>query len=154
MNIDRRHLGLPALALGLLSAASGFVPRAFALSADEEAVAKRLEAYRVAALARDAKALDPLIAPELSYSHSGARVEDKATFIAGATSTKSKALSLEYKDPAIHVVGDVAIVRYHLVAENESVPDGKKTSPNLHVLMIWQKQGGEWKLLARASTAL
>ena len=37
MNIDRRQLALPALAIGLL----GIVP-AFAGSADEEAVAKSL----------------------------------------------------------------------------------------------------------------
>ena len=38
MKIDRRYLMLPALALGLLTAVS-----AFALTADEEAVAKRVE---------------------------------------------------------------------------------------------------------------
>ena len=80
MKIDRRHLLLPALALGLLTA----VP-AFALSAEEEAVAKRVEAFRTAQIAQDAKALDELSAPELSYSHSDARVEDKAAFIKNAT---------------------------------------------------------------------
>ena len=92
MKIDRRHLVLPALALGLLAAVS-----AFALSAEEEAVAKRVEAFRTAQIAQDAKALDELTAPELSYSHSDAHVEDKATFIKNATSGKSKTLSLQYK---------------------------------------------------------
>ena len=41
MNIDRRNLVLPALAIGLL----GLVP-AVAASADEEAVAKKVEAFR------------------------------------------------------------------------------------------------------------
>ena len=149
MKIDRRHLVLPALALGLLAA----VP-AFALSAAEEAVAKRVEAFRTAQIAQDAKALGELTAPELSYSHSDARVEDKATFIANATSGKSKTLSLQYKDPAIRVVGDVAIVRFHWIGESEAVADGKKSSTNLHILMNWQKQAGTWKLLTRASTKL
>jgi ketosteroid isomerase-like protein len=39
-------------------------------------------------------------------------------------------------------------------AKSESLPDGKKSATNLHVLTIWQKQGGEWKLLARVSTRL
>jgi ketosteroid isomerase-like protein len=149
MKIDRRHLMLPALALGLLAAVS-----AFALSAEEEAVAKRVEAFRTAQIAQDAKALDELAAPELSYSHSDARVEDKATFIKNATSGKSKTLSLQYEDPTIRVVGDVAIVRFHWISESEAVADGKKSSTNLHILMNWQKQAGTWKLLTRASTKL
>ena len=149
MKIDRRYLMLPALAFGLLAAVS-----AFALSADEEAVAKRVEAFRTAQIAQDAKALDELAAPELSYSHSDARVEDKAIFIKNATSGKSKTLSLQYKDPTIRVVGDVAIVRFHWIGESEAVADGKKSSTDLHILMNWQKQAGTWKLLTRASTKL
>jgi ketosteroid isomerase-like protein len=154
MNIDRRHLGLPALAAGLLVAIPAFAPRAFALSADEQAVAKNLEAFRAAQAAQDAKVLDSLTASELSYSHSDAHIEDKATFIKNATSGKSKSISLEYKDPTIRVVGDVAIVRFHWVAESEAVADGKHSSTNLAILMTWQKQGGHWKLLNRASTKL
>ena len=147
MKIDRRHLVLPALVL--LAAVS-----ASALSAEDEAVAKRVEAFRTAQIAQDAKALDELTAPELSYSHSDARVEDKAIFIKNATSGKSKTLSLQYKDPTIRVVGDVAIVRFHWIGESEAVADGKKSSTNLHILMNWQKQAGTWKLLTRASTKL
>jgi hypothetical protein len=149
MNIDRRRLVLPALAVGLL----GVVP-ALATSADEEAVAKSVEAFRLAQVAADPKAFDALCAAELSYSHSDGRVEDKATFIANATNGKSKFLSLAYQDPKIRVVGTAAIVRFHWVAESESVADGKKSATNLHILMNWQKQGADWKLLSRASTKL
>jgi ketosteroid isomerase-like protein len=90
----------------------------------------------------------------LSYSHSDAHIEDKATFIKNATAGTSKFVALEYKDPTIRVVGDTAIVRFHWIGESETIPDGKKSSTNLHILMIWQKQGGDWKLLARASTKL
>ena len=149
MDIDRRSLALPALAIGLL----GVLP-AFADSADEAAVAKSLEAFRVAQVAADPKAFDPLCAPELSYSHSDGRVEDKAAFIANATNGKSKWLSLKYEDPKIRVVGNAAIVRFHWLGEQEAVADGKKSATNLHILMNWQKQGADWKLLTRASTKL
>ena len=149
MNIDRRQLALPALAIGLL----GIAP-AFAASADEEAVAKNVEAFRAAQVAADAKALDALCAAELSYSHSDARVEDKATFIANATNGKSKWLSLLYENPTIRIVGPAAIVRFHWLGEAEAVADGKKSSTNLHILMNWQKQGADWKLLSRAATKL
>jgi hypothetical protein len=149
MQIDRRQLLLPALAVGIV----GIVP-ALAASPEEEQVAKAVEAFRLAQINADAKTLDALCAAELSYSHSDARVEDKATFIANATDGKSKFLSLEYRDPQIRVVGPAAIVRFHWVSEIESTADGKKTNINLHVLMNWQKQGTDWKLLSRASTKL
>ena len=148
MNLDRRQLALPVLAVGLL----GVVP-AFA-GADEEAVSKNVEAFRAAQFAADAKTLDGLCAAELSYSHSDARIEDKATFIDNATNGKSKWLSLEYQDVSIRVVGPAAIVRFHWVGESEAAADGKKSATNLHVLMNWQKQGADWKLLSRASTKL
>ena len=154
MNISRRHLTGPLPVLGLIALNLLGTTAAQALSADEEAVAKRLEAFRTAQLAADATALEGLCAPELSYSHSDGHIEDKATFIKNATSGKSKMLSLAYQDPSIRIVGDVAIVRFHWLGESESVPDGKKSSTNLHILMNWQKQGGEWKLLSRASTKL
>ena len=146
MNIDRRHLVLPALAVGVLR-----VVPTLAGSSEEDAVAKSVEAFRVAQITADAKAFDALCAAELSYSHSDGRVEDKAAFI---TNGKSKFLSLEYLDPQIRVVGPAAIVRFHWMAQSESVPDGKKSNTNLHILMNWQKQGGDWKLLSRASTKL
>jgi hypothetical protein len=105
-------------------------------------------------VAADAKAFDALCAAELSYSHSSGRVEDKATFIANATNGKTKFLSLEYKEPQIRVVGPAAIVRFHWVGESETVADGKKNATDLHILMNWQKQGADWKLLSRAATKL
>ena len=149
MQIDRRQLALPALAIGLL----GIAP-AFAISADEDAVAKNVEAFRVAQFTLDAKGLDVLCAAELSYGHSDARVEDKATFIANATNRKTKFLSLAYQDPKIRVVGTAAIVRFNWVSESEAIADGKKSATKLHILMNWQKQGADWKLLSRAATKL
>ena len=148
MNINRRQLALPALAIGLLGAVPAFA------GADEDAVTKNVEAFRAAQFAADAKTLEGLCAPELSYSHSDGRVEDKASFVANATDGKSKFISLAYQDLSVRVVGSSAIVRFHWVGESQSVPDGKKSSTNLHILMNWQKQGADWKLLSRGSTKL
>ena len=148
MNIDRRQLALPVLAIGLLGAVPAFA------AGDEDAVTKNVEAFRAAQFAADAKTLDGLCAAELSYSHSDGRVEDKATFIANATDGKSKFLSLAYQDLNVRVVGNAAIVRFHWLGESQSAADGKKANTNLHILMNWQKQGADWKLLSRASTKL
>jgi len=149
MNVDRRQLAaLPALAIGLLSVTPVFA------GADEDAVAKNLEAFRAAQASANAEILASLCAAELSYSHSSGVVEDKATFVANATNGKSRWLSLNYENPTIRVVGPAAIVRFHWLGEAEAVPDGKKSSTSLHILMNWQKQWTEWKLLSRAATKL
>ena len=148
MDIDRRQLALPVLAIGLLGAMPAFA------GADEDAVTKNLEAFRAAQASANAEILASLCAAELSYSHSSGVVEDKATFVANATNGKSKWLSLVYENPSIRAVGPVAIVRFHWLGEAESVPEGKKSSTNLHILMNWVKQGSDWKLLSRAATKL
>ncbi|UPT98080.1 nuclear transport factor 2 family protein [Bradyrhizobium barranii subsp. apii] len=149
MTINRRDLALSTLAVSALA-----LTPALAASADEEAVAKKVEAFRLAQIAADPKALGALCADEVSYSHSNGKVEDKATFVTNATDGKSKFLSIEYKDPTIKVVGPAAIVRFHWMGEQEMAADGKKVSTNLHILMNWQKQGDDWKLLSRAATKL
>ena len=147
MDIDRRLLTGVALAMAATPA--------FAASSDASAaVAKRLEAFRAAQAAQDAKTLESLCANELSYSHSDAHIEDKPTFVKNATDPKSKVLSLEYRDPWIRVVGDTALVRFHWVGKSQTVADNKISDTNLHVLQVWQKQRGQWKLLARCSTKL
>jgi ketosteroid isomerase-like protein len=147
MDIDRRGLILPALALGLL----GTVP-AFA-GADEDAVLKNVEAFRAAQAAGNAEALVSLLAEELSYSHSNAKIDTKASLLDGVAKANYKWTSLEYKDPTVRIVGPAAIVRFNFVGEQEFT-DGKKTPQNLAILMNWQKQGSDWKLLSRAATKL
>ena len=153
MNINRRMLILPALALGLLGMIPGSVVPAFA-GADEDAIAKNLETFRAAQAAGKAEGLASICAEELSYSHSNGAVDDKATLLAGITNANYKWTSLEYKNPTIRVVGPAAIVRFNFVGEQEFTADGKKVPQNLHILMNWQKQGTEWKLLSRAATRL
>ena len=150
MNIDRRQLALPALAIGLVSMIPGI---AFA-GADEDAIAKHVEAFRVAQAAGNADGIAPLCAEELSYSHSSGAVDDKASLLAGVKNAKYKWTSLEYKNPTVRVVGPAAIVRFNFVGEQEFAADGKKVPQNLAILMNWQKQGSDWKLLSRSATKL
>jgi ketosteroid isomerase-like protein len=147
MQIDRRQFALPALALGVLTALPAFA------GADEDAVLKNVEAFRAAQAAGNAEALVSLLAEDLSYSHSNAKVDTKASLLDGVAKANYKWTSLEYKDPTVKIVGPAAIVRFNFVGEQEFT-DGKKTPQNLHILMNWQKQGSDWKLLSRAATKL
>jgi hypothetical protein len=148
MNITRRHLavaGTLALGgLGLLRSSS-----AVAESADEAAVAQAVEALRKAILAQEKTQLEALCADQLSYGHSDGRVENKAKFIDGVMTRKAILKSLTLSDHTIAIVGTDAIARHTWASESEA--DGKLTSTKIGVLQVWQKQGGNWKLLARQS---
>jgi hypothetical protein len=146
MHITRRYLTMAgALALGSVGLwRSSLV---VAASADEAAVAQAVEALRKAILEQDKTTLEALTAEQLSYGHSGGRVETKAQFIEGVMNRKSLLKSLTLSDHTIAIVGNDAIARHTWASESET--DGKPTSTKIGVLQVWQKQGGTWKLLAR-----
>jgi ketosteroid isomerase-like protein len=136
------------LALGSTS----LIGSARAEGGDEAAVKKTVEELKAAYLAKDKAKLETLTLPQLSYSHSDGRIEDKAKFIDGVMNRKATVKSLEYPDLTVQVVGDTAIVRHLWVSQSEL--DGKVTDTKIAVMQILKKQDGGWKLLARSSQRL
>jgi ketosteroid isomerase-like protein len=55
--------------------------------------------------------------------------------------------SIEFPELKVAVVGNNAVARHLYVSESEM--DGKPNSVKIGVLQVWQKQDGNWKLLAR-----
>ncbi|MFI5220421.1 MAG: nuclear transport factor 2 family protein [Bacteroidia bacterium] len=118
-----------------------------AQSSDENAVAGRVEALRKAMIAADKIALEGLVAEELSYGHSSGLVEDKAAFVDQFVTGKTVFKTITLSDQTIKIAGKVAIVRHHLTGDtNNNNVAGKA---DIIILLIWQKQKGQWKLLAR-----
>ena len=148
MELSRRDLaaaGALAVAFGVTS----LIGPALAELGDEAAVKKAVEDMRTAYIKQDKAALEAMTMPQLTYSHSSGRIEDKAQFIKGVMDRKSTLKSLEFPDLTIHVVGDVAIARHLLVQESEL--DGKTTNIKIGIIQVYKKQDGGWKLLARAA---
>jgi hypothetical protein len=149
MKLSRRHLAaVGALALG----APALVRSARAQSADEAAVKKVVEELRTAVIKQDKAKLGALTLAQLSYSHSSAVLQNKAEFIDGVMTRKATVKSLEWPEMTVQIVGPNGIVRHLWVSETEL--DGKTTNTKIGVMQVWQKQGGGWKLLARASWKL
>jgi hypothetical protein len=149
MNLTRRDLA--AAGVLALSSTTLIVP-AMAATGDDEAVKQAVEAMRKAILTQDKPKLETLTAEQLSYSHSDARLEDKAKFIDGVMTRKAVIKSIDFPDLTVAIVGNNAIVRHLWVSESEL--DGKVTNTKIGVLQVWQKQDSGWKLLARASFRL
>jgi hypothetical protein len=149
MNLTRRDLAAAGvLALG----STTLIVPAMAATGDDEAVKQAVDALRKAILTQDKAKLETLTADQLSYSHSDARVEDKAKFIDGVMTRKAVVKSIDFPDITVAIVGNNAIVRHLWVSESEL--DGKVTNTKIGVLQVWQKQDSGWKLLARAAYRL
>lgn len=119
-----------------------------AQSVDEKAVAAALETLRANLLRPDKAALEGLASDDLTYGHSTALIEDKAAFVDDLVSGKSKFTRLDITNQTIHVTGDIALVRHQFNA------DVNGNTVNLGVLLVWRKEHGSWKLLARQAFKL
>lgn len=141
----KRRLNLATLGLAALLA---WGPGVHAQGvSDEEAVGAAVERLRLAMIDPDRAALDKLVADELSYGHSGGRVDTKASFIGDLMSAKSDFVSIELTAQSVRVVGDVALVRHRLTGA--TLDQGKPGQVDLHVLLVWHRHDGQWRLLAR-----
>jgi hypothetical protein len=116
-------------------------------AASGPAVAAAAEKLRVAMIDPTPAALNALVADELSYGHSGGKVDTKASFISDLMDKKSDFVTIAITDQTINVVDNVAIVRHTLTADTND--SGKPGKVSIKILGIWQKQGSDWKLLAR-----
>jgi len=121
-------------------------------AADEAAVKAAVEEMKVAYLKQDKAKLQAMTLPQLTYSHSDARIQDREQFISGVMDRKATVKSLEYPDMTVQISGNTAIVRHLWVSETEL--DGKVTNTKIGVMQVWQKQDDGWKLLARSSYKL
>src|SRR6516162_627620 len=146
MEITRRHLAAAgALALGMSSLLHS--NPSVAGTADEAAVDKAVEALRKALMEKYKTQLQQLAADQLSYGHSSGKVQTKAEFVDGVMTSKAYLRSLTFPELSVAVAGDAAIVRH--LYESEMETDGKPTNVKIGALQVWQKQDGNWKLLAR-----
>jgi ketosteroid isomerase-like protein len=137
----------------LLSFLACFSIKNTAQTKGEKAVAEAVETLRKAMVDGDGKALTAIAADELSYGHSSGTIEDKAKFVEAFTSGKSDFVKIDLSEQTIKVAGKTAIVRHNLLGETKNAGQAPGTI-KIHVMTIWQKQSGSWKLLARQAVKI
>ena len=99
MHVTRRHLAAGALALAALPTIVPTIARAE--SADEAAVAKAVDDLNKAMIAADKAKLEALTADQLSYGHSGGRIETKKEFIDVVAGKKTTYKSITISEPKV-----------------------------------------------------
>lgn len=114
---------------------------------DEKAVSAAVEALRKAMVDPDKATLEKLTLPQLSYGHSNGMIQNQTEFVEALTSKQSDFVTINLSEQSIKVVDRTAIVRHLLSADTND--GGKPGHVNLSILLVWQKEKGEWRLLAR-----
>jgi ketosteroid isomerase-like protein len=123
-----------------------------AQSKDEQLMTARVEQLRMAMINGDRTALENLVAEKLSYGHSSGQIDDKNKFIEKLVSGASDFVSIVLTEQTVSISEKVAIVRHILTAKTND--GGKPGDVHIRVLLIWQKQKGDWKLLARQAVKI
>lgn len=113
----------------------------------ENAVAAAVEQLRQAMIDADQSKLESLVSDQLSYGHSSGVIDDKKTFVDKIVTGKSDFVSIDLSEQTITVSDKTAIVRHLFKAKTND--GGKPGEVQLRIMLVWQKQKGGWKLLAR-----
>lgn len=118
----------------------------------EKKMADAVEQLRKAMIDADKAALEELVMDKLSYGHSSGHIDDKKEFVEKLVSGRSDFVSIDLSEQTVSISGKIAIVRHILKAKTND--GGKPGEVQLRVMLVWQKQGGKWKLLARQAVKM
>ena len=147
-----KKLIVSALLFFIVSVTAAQSKSAYPAGWHEKAVVAAVEKLRVAMIDANKTELEKLVAEELSYGHSGGHIDDKKDFVEKIVSGKSDFVTIELSEQTISVSGKTAIVRHILKAKTNDA--GKPGEVHLRILLVWQKQAGKWKLLARQAVKM
>ncbi|MEJ5996300.1 nuclear transport factor 2 family protein [Pedobacter sp. Du54] len=123
-----------------------------AQTAAESKVLAAVEKMRLALISGERAALDDIAATDLSYGHSSGKLQDKAAFVEAIANGSSDFVTIDYKNQTVKVTGKTALVRHELHAKTND--GGKPGEVHLGILLVWQKEGKDWKLLGRQAFKL
>lgn len=124
----------------------------YAQNKEEQRLTAAVDKLKNAMISGDRKALEEIAADDLSYGHSGGKVEDKATFVEAIASGKSDFVTIDLKNQTVKVTGKTGVVRHELHATTND--GGKPGEVHIGIMLVWQKQGKDWKMLARQAYKL
>jgi ketosteroid isomerase-like protein len=125
---------------------------AYAQTQDETQLTQTLERFRIAMVQPDSVALADLASDDLEYVHSSGTVRYKQEFINEFMKRWTNFSKVTITNQTIKITGDNAIVRHRLVADAHN--PGYPAVVDIIVLMVWRREGGKWKMLARQAAKI
>ena len=106
-----------------------------------------LEKRRIQAMTSgDIQALEEILADDLIYTHTTARLDTKASFIDAVKTGRSNYKSVDTSEVEVRALGDTAVVTGHAkfhVGENQF---------QARFIDVYAKRNNGWQMVARQST--
>lgn len=118
----------------------------------EKEVEKAVEKLRLAMVSGNRADLESIASEKLSYGHSGGKIENKAAFVEAIAGGASDFVTITLSNQTIAVEGKTAIVRHVLDADTND--GGKPGKVHLAILLVFAKEKGGWKMIARQAVKL
>lgn len=119
----------------------------------EKEVLTTLETLRKGIVDADRGLLSSVAADKLVYGHSSGKVQNKTEFIEEIVSKiPFDYTSVDFGEQTVTVSGNVAVVRH--IYSADAVGNGTNTHIRIGNMLVFQKQRGGWKLLARQAYKL
>src|ERR1017187_4753560 len=117
-------------------------------AADPKAdVLAAMESWKQAMLTKAAAALDRLLHPDLTYSHSDGKNQTKADLMKSPDNNQS----ITFGETTVRVYGDTALLKGP--AEFVSLgSSGTQATAQLNSLQVWLKGPQGWQMVARQAT--
>jgi ketosteroid isomerase-like protein len=121
----------------------------FAQTKNEVAVLASVRSLHAAIfIDKDSAAIENLLAAEVTYGHSGGKLENRREVVENCSRNKSTYTNLNQNGISVSINGKTAVTRY-LLTGTETKPDGKSTELKLNILQVWVKEKKGWKMMAR-----
>jgi hypothetical protein len=150
---DPRRRTVAVVAVMVTAAAMTLAAAARQAGGAAEQAVLQAENDRFAAMKKaDAAALEKLLAPELSYTHSNASVQDKAAFISDIKSGRIKYLTIDAADMKARIFGSMAIVTGG--ATVHVIQNGNDLNIKIRYTDVHINRAGSWQMVAWQSTRL
>jgi ketosteroid isomerase-like protein len=113
-------------------------------------LAKAVHDYDQAQVKSDKAELERLLAPDYVLQNSAGQVQDKTGFIADQLAPGYRLEPFRIEEPVEKVMGDVALLGG--VATLNGTDGGKAFTVRLRFMDVWQKRGGQWKVVFSQAT--
>jgi hypothetical protein len=123
-----------------------------AQSKDEILVAQAIERLRLVMMQPDSNVLAGLVSDDLEYVHSSGALRNKQGFIDEFMKRQTDVANVIFSNQTIKISGSNAIVRHRMVADSRKA--GYPPTIDIIVLMVWIKEHGHWKMLARQAAKI
>src|SRR5712671_1806301 len=109
----------------LIALSATLLPGASIDPKSEKDVMSAMDAWKQATMKKDGAALEKLLHPDLTYSHSSGHNQTKADVVKTVTTGKASTTGIDFSEATVRVYGNTALVRCNVDMTNST--DGKSS---------------------------